>query len=64
MNTGSAEFKSFVTFILRKNPSKRPDADTILKHPFIEKFRDMETSDELCNVSMERMEKIEGEGPQ
>jgi len=35
MHTGSVELKSFITFILRKNPSKRPDTETIKKHPFI-----------------------------
>jgi serine/threonine protein kinase len=50
MESGSPELRSFVTFILRKNPTKRPDADTILRHPFIEKYRDLETSEELCNL--------------
>jgi len=35
MESGSAEIRSFVTFILHKNPAKRPDAETIKKHPFI-----------------------------
>jgi hypothetical protein len=41
MKDGSPEVRSFVNFILRKNPSKRPDADTVLMHPFIEKYRDL-----------------------
>jgi len=40
MHMGSSELKSFLTFILRKNPSKRPDTDTIKRHPFIEKYKD------------------------
>lgn len=49
MKYGSPELRSFVNFILRKNPSKRPDADIILLHPFIQKYQDLETSDELCH---------------
>jgi len=41
METGSPELRSFITFILRKNPAKRPDTDTIKRHPFIEKFKDL-----------------------
>jgi hypothetical protein len=44
MEIGSPELRSFITFILRKNPIKRPDSDTIKRHPFIEKYRDLETS--------------------
>lgn len=50
MKEGSAELRSFITFILRKNPAKRPDTATILMHPFIEKFKEMETSDELIRL--------------
>lgn len=35
MQVGSPEIRSFLTFILRKNPAKRPDAYTLSKHPFI-----------------------------
>lgn len=45
MDKGSPELRSFVTFILRKNPVKRPDADTVRRHPFIDKYRDLETSE-------------------
>lgn len=41
MKTGSPELRSFIGFILRKNPSKRPDADILLSHPFIKKFQDL-----------------------
>ena len=44
MDRGSPEIKSFINFILKKNPSKRPDADIILLHPFITKYKDIETS--------------------
>lgn len=50
MATGSPELRSFVGFVLKKNPAKRPDADTMLKHPFIEKYRDLETSEELSRL--------------
>jgi serine/threonine protein kinase len=39
MHEGSPELRSFVSFILRKNPAKRPDAETLLMHPYIEKYR-------------------------
>jgi len=48
MQKGSPELRSFITFILRKDPSKRPDTDTIKKHPFLVKYKDLETSEELC----------------
>lgn len=50
MAAGSPELRSFVGFVLKKNPAKRPDADTMLKHPFIEKYRDLETSEELSRL--------------
>ena len=50
MQKGSPEMRSFITFILRKNPSKRPDTDTIKRHPFIEKYKGFETSEELCRL--------------
>lgn len=49
MNTGSPELRSFITFILRKNPSKRPDTRIIKQHPFIENYLQIDTSDELCH---------------
>lgn len=55
MQKGSPELRSFITFMLRKNPSKRPDTSTILKHPFIEKYKDLETSDELCPEAPKRL---------
>lgn len=50
MEVGSPELRSFVTFILRKNPNKRPDAETIMKHPFLRKYLDLETSDEITSL--------------
>jgi hypothetical protein len=41
MREGSPELRSFVNFILRKNPSKRPDADILLSHPFISKYKEL-----------------------
>jgi hypothetical protein len=41
MTIGSPYLKSFITFILRKNPTKRPDAETILHHPFIKKYAEL-----------------------
>lgn len=41
MREGSPELRSFVNFILRKNPSKRPDADILLLHPFISKYKEL-----------------------
>ena len=48
MKVGSYVFKNFVTFILRKDPEKRPNAQAIYEHPFILKFKEMETNEELC----------------
>lgn len=45
MKRGSPEMCSFINFILRKEPSRRPDADIVLKHPFIRKFMGLETSE-------------------
>lgn len=50
MKAGSPELRSFVNFILKKNPAKRPDADIVLQHPFIKKYSEIETSEELCNL--------------
>lgn len=50
MKAGSPELRSFVNFILKKNPAKRPDADIVLQHPFIKKYAEIETSEELCNL--------------
>ncbi len=41
MVDGSLEVRSFVNYILTKNPSKRPDANTVLMHPFIEKYQEL-----------------------
>jgi hypothetical protein len=30
--------KSFINFILRKDPKKRPDAEILLQHPFMRKY--------------------------
>lgn len=50
MRRGSPELKSFITFILRKEPSQRPTGEVLLNHPFITKYEDIEIADELCNV--------------
>lgn len=44
MEVGSPELKSFITFILRKDPAKRPDTELIKKHPFLVKYKNLETS--------------------
>jgi len=54
MKTGSPEIRSFITFILRKNPAKRPDTDTIKRHPFLEKYKDLETLEELCRPKIKK----------
>jgi len=54
MIVGSPEIRSFVNFILKKNPIKRPDADIILEHPFIKKYEDLETSEQICKVMYRR----------
>lgn len=41
MRVGSPELRSFISFILRKDPSKRPDSSILLSHPFIKKFQDL-----------------------
>jgi serine/threonine protein kinase len=41
MKRGSPELKSFITFILRKDPSHRPTGEVLLKHPFITKYGDI-----------------------
>jgi hypothetical protein len=48
MTVGSEVFRNFVSFILRKDPNKRPDAVSLQNHPFILKFKEIETTDELC----------------
>lgn len=48
MTEGSEVFRNFVTFILRKDPEKRPNAEAIYNHPFISKFRELETNEEIC----------------
>ena len=48
MKVGSYVFKNFVTFILKKDPEKRPNAQAICEHPFIMKFKELETNEELC----------------
>lgn len=40
MTIGSLLFKSFVSFILRKDPNQRPDSKCLKTHPFISRFRD------------------------
>jgi len=45
MKSGNYELRDFVTMILRKDPRKRPDAQTMKTHKFIKKFRDLETSE-------------------
>ena len=47
MKAGSPDLKNFVSFILKKEPEGRPTADVLLKHPFIEKYGEMETAEEL-----------------
>ncbi len=44
MKTGSPELRNFITFILKKDPNKRPDAQTIKQHEFIKKYKDLDTS--------------------
>lgn len=46
--TGSPEIRSFISFLLKKDPERRPDADIILRHPFIEKYEEIETCEEIC----------------
>jgi hypothetical protein len=50
MKKGSPELRSYINFILKKNPAKRPDADILLQHPFIRKYAEIDTSEELCNL--------------
>lgn len=44
MKTGSLEFRDFITFILKKDPVKRPDAQLLKNHPFIKKYKDLDTA--------------------
>jgi serine/threonine protein kinase len=44
MKTGSPELKDFITFILKKDPNKRPEAAAIKQHDFIRKYQDLDTS--------------------
>ena len=47
MCVGSQVLRNFITFILRKDPEKRPNAEAIINHPFIQKFKELETNEEL-----------------
>jgi len=44
MKVGSIEFRSFISFILRKDPERRPDAELLMKHPFITNYKHIETA--------------------
>lgn len=44
MTKGSIELQNFLTYCLKKNPKERPSADKLLRHPFIKKWAEMETS--------------------
>lgn len=44
MKTGSPQLRDFITFILKKDPTKRPDAKAIRNHGFISKYKDIDTS--------------------
>lgn len=48
MSTGSLELRNFLNHVLKKNPKERPSASKLLLHPFIKKWKDIETSEELC----------------
>lgn len=39
MKKGSVQLKTFVNLIMKSEPSKRPGAEQLLKHPFITKYK-------------------------
>jgi hypothetical protein len=41
MTVGSPEIRSFISFVLNKNPERRPDAEIVLMHPFIKKYEEI-----------------------
>ena len=44
MKIGSPEFRDFITFILKKDPNKRPEASAVKQHEFIKKYKNLDTS--------------------
>jgi serine/threonine protein kinase len=44
----SDDYKDFVMKILQKNPKNRLRCEDLLRHPFIEQYRELETCEELC----------------
>ena len=54
MKIGSPELRQFITFILKKDPAKRPDAQQIKHHEFIKKYKDLDTSEEICSLIYKR----------
>lgn len=54
MENKSAEGISFVVAALEKDPEQRPKAEALLEHPFMRKFAELETSEELCYLISKR----------
>lgn len=54
MRTGSLELRNFLTLILKKDPNKRPDSEKLKNHEFIKKYRNIETSEEICGLVYRR----------
>lgn len=45
MTVGSLEFSNFMSYCLKKLPNERPTAAKLLKHPFISKYAEIETTE-------------------
>jgi serine/threonine protein kinase len=45
MTVGSVEFSNFMSYCLKKMPNERPTAAKLLKHPFITKYAEIETTE-------------------
>ena len=48
MEEGSVELSNFLSHCLKKDPQQRPSAGRLLRHPFIVKWGQLETAEEMC----------------
>jgi serine/threonine protein kinase len=59
MESGSSSAKEFISSALKKEPESRMTSKMMLEHPFISKYIEIETCEEICKMTAEKGKRTE-----